>query len=137
MGTHISLNERTTRTTMPITPMQLTPGLAVVQIPLSLSQNLGRLSQKYAAQDGAAGNIPADTFPVAGQDQTVAYGWDGREVDLSLIDVGITPNNSPRLYFGRGLQASFNAGSPAWKDSASWGCSAVRGAGLQPATWIA
>lgn len=120
METHISLNERTT---MPITLMQLAPGLAAVQIPLSLSQDLGRRSQKYAAQDGTTGNIPADTLPVAGQDQTVAYGWDGREVDFSLIEGGITPNNAPRLYFGLGLQASFDAGSPAWKDSAAWGCS--------------
>jgi len=122
---------------MAITLMQLTHGLAAVQIPLSLSQNLGRLSQKRAAQEGAAGNIPADTLPVAGQDQTVAYGWKGHELDFRIIDGGIIPNNAPPLYFGWGLRASLSGGSPAWRGSAAWGCSAVRGAFLQPATWVA
>ena len=134
MGANISLRREDD---MAITLMQLTPGLAVVQTPLTLALDLGRSSQKRAAQEGAASNIPADTLPVAGQDQTVADGWEGRELDIPLIDGGITPTATSPLYLGRGLQASLNAGSPAWKDSASWGCSAVRGAFLQPATWVA
>jgi len=116
--------------------MQLTPGLAVVQTPLSLFQNLGRLSQKRAAPEDAAGNIPADTLPVADQDQNVAYGWDGLDLDVRIIDGGIILNNASPLYMGRGIQASLSGGSPAWRDSAAWGCSAVRGAFLQPATWV-
>jgi hypothetical protein len=122
---------------MAIILMQLTPGLAAVQIPLSLFQDLGAPSERRATQEGAASNISTDTLPVSGPDQTVDYRWEGRELDIPLIDGGIASNNAPSCFLGRGLQASLSAGSPAWKDSASWGCSAVRGAFLQPATWVA
>jgi len=122
---------------MAITLMQLAPGLAVVQIPLSLSQDLGRLSQKRTAQAATAGNIPADTLPVAGSGRTAAYEWEERELDIPLIDGGIAAIHAPSCYLGRGLQASLNGSSPEWKDSASWGCLAVQGAYLQPATWVA
>jgi hypothetical protein len=131
---NISLNQRTT---MAITLMKPTPGLAAVQIPLSLCQNLDRLSHQYAAQDGATSNIPADTLPAGGEDQGPTYGWDGQGLDFSLIDGGMTPNKAPAFYFIPGLQASIGGGSPAWKDSASWGCSAARGTFQQPAAWVA
>jgi hypothetical protein len=100
---------------MTITLMHTTKGLAVVQTPLRLSLNLGPVSYKQAALQGAAGNIPADTLTASGQDKNVAYGWDGLESDMPLTCGGSQP----------------------WKDSASWGSLAARGAALQSAACIA
>ena len=126
MGTKISLDKRTI---MPITLIQLTP--------FRLALDLARLSPQRTAQDGTTSNIPADILPVAGTDQIAGYSWEGCELDIPVLNGSITSNNAPPLYVGQGLQTSLSSGSPAWTESASWGCSAVRGSFLQPATWVA
>lgn len=112
MEANISLDKKTLMT---ITLMQTTQGPAVVQTSLSLSLNLGRLSHKHAAQQGATGNIPADTLAAPDPDRTVALGWDGLACDISLTGGGSAP----------------------WKDSASWGSLAARSATLQTTVCVA